>query len=129
MVKLSTLPDVALLSYEDAHETITASELRERIKNGEESGRISWYTCEERRWFADAKAMIERHIEDQYDQMYEDWDEKAIETLNNKVNEEHIANIQLTLNEMFFSDYVSKYWTLEERVELDSFLKDEEVII
>ncbi|MDQ6418690.1 hypothetical protein RB620_04485 [Paenibacillus sp. LHD-117] len=109
-VKLSELPEGALLSYEDAHFTVSPSELRQRIADGESFEPHTWYVAVEQRWKADAKHMIERYIEDEYDNgMYEDWDNRAKDCLR----PEHFERIQAVLDEAFKDDYATKYWMLD----------------
>ncbi|HIW31269.1 MAG TPA: hypothetical protein IAA29_00630 [Candidatus Paenibacillus intestinavium] len=109
-VKLSELPDETLVSYEDAHFKLTAEELRQCVANGEHEGRGEiWIVATEKRWAPDAKWMLSNYIENEYDQMYEDWDERA----NDCIKKEHIDRIQAVLDDAFSGDSVSKYWLLD----------------
>jgi gas vesicle protein len=119
MARLTELPADTLLSYEDAHEQITAEELIKRIKSGEEDPEYTneWKIAIPQTWTANAKAMIKRHIEDCYDEMYEDWDERVKDEL--KKHPEQVEKIQAILNEIFESKYISEYWILGELVEVD----------
>jgi hypothetical protein len=115
-VKLSELPNETLVSYEDARYTLTVEELRVRIASGEESENHAWYVATEKRWMPDAEYMLERYIENEYDEMYEDWDERAMDCLK----DEHYTRIQAILDEAFKEDHATKYWLLDgAEVEID----------
>lgn len=109
-VKLSELPNETLVSYEDAHFSLTAEELRQCVANGEHEGRNEvWIVGVEKRWKPDAKWMLESYIENEYDQMYEDWDDRA----NDCIKKEHIERIQAVLDEAFSGDSATVYWLLD----------------
>jgi len=111
-VKLSELPADTLLSYEDAHIQLTAAELRE----DPEAYDVTWYVCTEQRWGPNAKYMIDTYIEQEYDRMYEDWDDRARDC----IKQEHIDKIQAVLEDAFKGDHATKYWTLDgPEVEID----------
>ena len=75
-----------------------------------------YYVLKEHRWKPDAKYMLERYIESEYDEMYEDWDERALDCIE-KSN--CIERIQAILDDVLSDDHVSKYWTCEQEVEID----------
>lgn len=106
---LSTLSDDVILSYEYATYTLTPSELRQRIEEGEALGNHTWYVCTPHKWKADAKRMIESYIDDQCQDMYEDWEEHAMDCLQ----QEHYDRIQAILDEAFSSEAVTDYWMLD----------------
>ncbi|WP_339321390.1 hypothetical protein [Paenibacillus sp. FSL W8-0194] len=108
-VKLSELPHDTLLSFEDAHFTVTPSELRQMIEDGEDLVELTWYVAVPQEWKPSAKQMVKSFIEDQYQDMYEDWDERAYDCLK----QEHYDRIQAVLDEAFCSDHVTKYWMLD----------------
>ncbi|MWV44807.1 hypothetical protein GRF59_14395 [Paenibacillus sp. HJL G12] len=108
-VKLSELPNDALLSYEDAHFTVSPGELRQRIEDGEDLVEHTWYVASEQRWKPDAKQMLREYIEIQYEEMYEDWDDRAYDCLK----QEHYDRIQAVLDKAFSSDHATKYWMLD----------------
>lgn len=105
-VKLSELPAETLLSYEGAHFTLTAAELRKDPDQNDGT----WYVCTEQRWHPTAKEMVNLYIENKYDNgMYEDWDERAFDCLK----PEHYERIQSILDEAFKGDHATKYWMLD----------------
>jgi len=108
-VKLSELPNDTLLSYEDAHFTVTPSELRQRIEDGEDLLEYTWYVAVEKCWKPDAKYMLDRYIESESDEIYEGWDDLAFYYLK----QEHYERIQAILDEAFSGDSVKRYWTLD----------------
>ena len=117
-VKLSQLPDDTKISIEDSSRVYTAAEVkREIIEFGEPHHESSWYIVVEKRWRPDAKYMVQMYIEREYDDMYEDWDERAFEC----ITEDHIRRIQVVLDEAFAGDYATKYWEYGEPVEIDIF--------
>ncbi|MEK3838666.1 hypothetical protein [Paenibacillus sp. FSL R7-0128] len=109
-VLLSEIPDDTMLSYEDYHETVTALELRQMIAAGEvKKSDHTWIVTEPRVWKPDAKYMIDQYIENEYQDMYEDWDERA----NDCITPEHIAKIQAVLDEAFSDGHATQYWMLD----------------
>lgn len=109
-ILLSEVPENEELSYEDGSFTLTPSELRKRIEEGEGLQNHTWYVCTPQRWNPDAKYMLDRYIEDEYNNgMYEEWDARASECLC----QEHYDKIQAVLDDAFKDDYVTKYWTLD----------------
>jgi len=108
-VNLSELPDETPVSYEDAHYTYTAEELREKVKEDDYKKSVTWYVATEKRWAPDAKWMLSSYIENEYDQMYEDWDERAMDC----IKKEHIDRIQAVLEEAFSGDSATLYWSLD----------------
>lgn len=111
-VKLSDLTDDTFVSYEDAHYTLTAGELRERIAEGKESLEIGWYVASKQRWQPNAKRMLEVYIENEYDNgMYETWDERAWDSVK-----PYIKRIQAILDEAYTGDHATKYWILEDKI-------------
>lgn len=108
-VKLSSLPADTLVSYEDARYTLTAAELIEKVTEGEYGEWLTWYVATEKRWQPNAKYMLERYIENEYDELYEEWDEKAFDCLN----QDHYDRIQAVLDEAFKGDSATVYWVLD----------------
>ncbi len=109
-VILSEIPEDTMLSYEDSHETLTAAELRQKIADGEVKPLDhTWIVADPKVWKPDAKYMIGQYIENEYQDMYEDWDERA----NDCIEPEHLAKLQVVLDEIFKDDYATKYWMLD----------------
>jgi hypothetical protein len=123
-LKLSELPDDVEVSVEESHTVYTVAELKREITElGEPHHESSnWYTIKRQRWQPSAKSMIEHYIECIYDEMYEDWDERAWEC----IKPEQIERIQAVLDEAFDSDYATAYWTYDKPVEIDIFPPDSE---
>lgn len=120
-VYLSELPNKAELSFEDAGYTITAYELKIELTkyDGQELANETWYTIQRKRWKPNAHHMIETYIDHQYDDMYEEWDTRAKECLN----DEHYQKIQEVLNEAFKGDSATEYWSYEKGVIIDTPIK------
>lgn len=118
-LKLSQLADDIEISIEESHTVYTVAELKhEIIELGEAHHESSnWYTIKRQRWSPDARYMLERYIEDVYDEMYEDWDERA----NDCITDEVVKKIQEILDEAFKGDSVAVYWTYEQPVEIDIY--------
>jgi hypothetical protein len=109
-VLLSEISDDTMLSYEDSHETVTALELRQMIAAGEiKPLDHTWIVAEPKVWKPDAEYMIIQYIENEYQDMYEDWDERA----NDCIKPEHIAKIQAVLDEAFSDGHATQYWMLD----------------
>ena len=118
MKKLSELANDAELSYEDAGYVYTTHELKRDLLDPEEDDyplAKDWYLVERKRWTPDAKTMIADYIENEYQSMYEDWDERAMDC----VSEEVVSKIQAVLEEAFKGDSVAAYWDQTEEVQID----------
>lgn len=116
-VKLSKLPENARLSVEESSTVYTVAELkREIIELGEPHHELSnWYTVKDATWTPDAESVLERLIEDSYDEMYEGWDDRAGDCFT----KENTEKLQELLNEMF--DSVRAHYTYDQAVEIDIF--------
>jgi hypothetical protein len=116
-VRLSELDSETIVSYEDAHYTLTVAELRERVAVGDYRGGVTWYVANPHCWSPTAKQMVEQYIENEYDNgMYEGWDERAFDCMKS----EHYDRIQAVLDEAFKGDHATKYWMLDgAEVEID----------
>lgn len=112
-VKLEDLPDNEVVSFEYATYTLTVAELKEELKkDGDDATSRTWYVAQSQTWTPDANRMIEDYIENEYQEMYEDWDDRA----NECITEEVLQKIQSILDEAFKSDSVRQYWTLEKKI-------------
>lgn len=122
-VKLSELPNEAELSVEESGYTITAGELRSDLeRDGDlDVASDSWRTIQRKSWKPDARDMIEKYIEDEYDEMYEEWDSRAMECLEH----EHFQKIQEVLDEAFKGDSATAYWSYEKDVIIDTPIKSQ----
>lgn len=116
--KLSELADDVEVSVEETSTVYTVAELKQEIATGEPHHETSnWFTIHRKKWTPDARAMTENYIESEYDNMYEDWDERAQSCFTQEV----IDQLQKVLDAAFKSDYATEYWSYEDRVEIDVF--------
>lgn len=122
-LKLSNLPHHIEVGNEETHDIYMVAELIDEIRDGEASPEGNWFVIKRRRWEPNASTMIERYLDAEQDEMYEDWDERA----NDCFTKEVVEKIQEVLNHAFRGDYATSYWTYEQRVEIDIFpqLKEE----
>lgn len=118
-LKLSELSDEVEVSIEESHIVYTVAELKSEIINlGEPHHESSnWYTIDRKRWLPSASHMVDNYIQSEYDDMYENWDERAMDCLSDEV----IEKIQKILDEAFKGDHATVYWTYEKQVEIDIF--------
>ncbi|MFW5438863.1 hypothetical protein [Paenibacillus apiarius] len=119
VLKLSELADDVEIGREEHNRIYTVAELkREIIELGEPHHEYKhWHTVEHQRWQPSAKRMIENYIEDEYQDMYEDWDERAHDCITDEVEK----RIQGILDEAFSGDHATAYWTFEEPVMIDIY--------
>lgn len=118
-LKLSELSDEIELTIEESSFTYTVAELKHEITELGEPHHLSsnWYTINRKRWNPNASTMIERYIDNEFEDMYEDWDVRAMECLHDTV----IENLQTIVDEAFESNYATEYWTCDKPVEIDVF--------
>lgn len=118
MLKLSELSDDVLIGQEDSGTQYTVADMKHEILSlGEPHHEYKpYYVLKEKRWKPNARYMLERYIENEYDEMYEDWDERAMDCVK---SHNLIERIQELFDEAFKGDHVSKYWTCEQKVEID----------
>lgn len=118
ILKLSQLADDVQIGREEHNTKYTVAELkREIIEFGEPHHEYTWYTIKMHRWHPDAEYMLNTYIDQEYDEMYEDWDERARDCITDEVKQ----RIQAILDEAFSSDHATVYWTFEEPVEIDIY--------
>lgn len=120
-VRLSELEDHIEISIEEDSEVLTVKDLKRHITElGEEGHEYSnWYVIERKRWKPNAQYMLETYIEQEYDNMYEDWDSRAMDCLTKDV----VDKMQALLDEAFKGDSATEYWSYEMPVEIDVFPK------
>ncbi|MCC2528214.1 hypothetical protein LKL24_12390 [Bacillus halotolerans] len=118
-LKLSELPDQTEIGIEDSNTISTVEEVKSGIQRYGEPHHLNgdWYTVKRRKWRPDANRMIDVYIENELDDMYENWDEHAWDCLPDDV----VCKIQLILNEAFKGDRATSYWTYEQPVEIDVY--------
>jgi rubrerythrin len=109
-VKLSELSESTLLGYEEGTDTLTPSELFDKIAANEDVVEFRWFVLAEKGWKPDAQQMLTNYIESESQEMYENWDERAADALK----QAHIDEIQRILDHAFKDEHVSKYWVLTE---------------
>lgn len=115
-IKLSQLSNNTEIAYEESGFTITVSELKQLIKDGEYEGE-TYYTVQREHWKPSAQEMIENYIEYESQSMYEDWDERANDCIDDAV----ISKMQAILDEAFKGDSATEYWTHENEIKIDYF--------
>lgn len=118
MKKLSELSNELEVSYEDAHCAYTVEELKRDLLDPTADDYLltkDWHLIERKRWRPNARGMIDDYIENEYSNMYEDWDEQAQDCISDDV----IAQIQAVLDEAFKGDSATQYWNHTERIEID----------
>ncbi|KQY83752.1 hypothetical protein ASD24_29535 [Paenibacillus sp. Root52] len=96
-VKLSELPEITQLSYEGATCTYTIQQVRTLISEDAEWAAYDWHVCTPVTWKPSAKKMIENYIEQEHQNMYEEWDVQAAAC----VTTENITEIQVIIDKMF----------------------------
>jgi len=118
-INLSELNDDVEISIEETSTVYTVAELkREIVELGEPHHESdNWYTIIRKKWSPDAQSMLEGYIESEYENMYENWDERAWDC----VSKGAIKKIQDVLDEAFKSDYATSYWEYDVPVNIDIF--------
>ncbi|OAB36994.1 hypothetical protein PMSD_09970 [Paenibacillus macquariensis subsp. defensor] len=116
-LKLSEIDDDIEIGRYDTNVRYTVAELkREIIELGESHHKNDdWHILIGQTWVPSAKRMIENYIENECDDMYEDWDERA----NDCITLEHQQRIQAVLDEAFSTGHATDYWTFDKPVEID----------
>jgi hypothetical protein len=122
-LKLSMLAEDVEISIEESHTVYTVAELKREITELGEPHHESanWYTIKREKWVPDAESMLDRYIDCEKDDLYEDWDESAWDCV---MRNNAIDKIQAILDETFNSDYATTYWTYDKSVEIDIFPKN-----
>lgn len=119
-LKLSQLADdIQITSDSNTTRVWEVEELKWAIYDGfDPIG--EWYTVKSKKWKPSARFMIESYIENEYDSMYEDWDERAMDCISDTL----IENIQTLLDEAFKCDLVSIYYEYDKPVEIDVYFSE-----
>ncbi|QJI52452.1 hypothetical protein [Psychrobacillus phage Perkons] len=120
-LKLSQLNDDVEISLEESHSVMTVSQVKREILELNEEHHLAgeWYTVNRVRWEPCALSMVCQYVEDQEDDMYEDWSEQALKHISN----EAIQQIQKLLNEAFKGSNVNDVWKYDVPVDIDIFPK------
>ena len=118
-VKLSELADDVMVAEEEGH-VMTAKDMRDDMALGQAFSRDVFIAIP-RIWSADAERMIERFIELDADEMYEDWENRTRDALMPTV-----PKLQELLDQALATrSDVTNYYGLGERVEIDVEAKAE----
>lgn len=115
IIKLSELSDDIEVSYDDSHTVWSVKKLKRDLKNDTYLHTKVWHTIERHEWNPCAKYMIESYIENEYQEMYDSWNEKAMDCITDDVTNK----VQAILNDAFKEDTVKNYWSLEKQIEID----------
>ncbi|MED3839760.1 Uncharacterised protein [Niallia circulans] len=99
MMKLSQLADDVEISVEESHLTYTVAELKREILDlGEPHHETSnWCVIKRQKWSPNANYMVESYIELEAQEMYEDWDERAMDCMTDEVIEEIQAILEKSI--------------------------------
>jgi hypothetical protein len=117
MPKLSELEDSSYLVSESFGKCIV-EDIKDEINiDGRDASNEKWFLPIEQKWGPDARYMLDDYIENQYDNLYEGWDEKARDCLT----VENVKELQDLLNRIFVGKHVTEYWEFGEQVEIDVF--------
>lgn len=118
-LKLSEMDDAIEVSIKESHIVHTVAELkREILAMGEEHHLSSnWYTVIRHEWKPSATDMVHGYLDNETDDLYEDFYSAAMSELSNGA----IEKIQHILDGVFGNNTVSDYWTYETPVEIDVF--------
>ena len=111
---LEDLPDDKLVCSEYFSYVMTVAELKIELENGNNDSFSEevWYTAKPMRWNPDARYMLDSYIENEYQEMYEDWDGLASEYITDEV----VDKIQKILDDAFSGEHVKQYYTLEKPI-------------
>ncbi|MFY0521419.1 hypothetical protein ACOMCU_26920 [Lysinibacillus sp. UGB7] len=119
-LKLSELADDVEVSVEESNTVYTVAELKREILELDEPHHKTpnWSTVIRQKWSPCANSMLDSYIDNEYQEMYEDWDDRAWDM----VAKHDLENkIQALLDEAFESDYATAYWTYDKPVEIDIY--------
>lgn len=117
-LKLSELADDVEVSIEESSTVYTVAQLkREILELGESHHESSnWCTIVRQKWAPSAERMIESYIENEACDMYEDWDERAWESINKRGL---VEEFQSKLDAAFSTGYATDYWLCDKPVVID----------
>ena len=101
MIKLSDLDDKTNVVGEYEQGIHTVWDIRNSLKDFQNE-KIKYYTTKEYKATINAREMIESAIENEYDNMYEDWEERIL----GDITEEDIKKIQDILDDILSRDKV-----------------------
>ncbi|MGG0667881.1 hypothetical protein ABE073_05045 [Lederbergia citrisecunda] len=116
-LKLSQLADDVEISNDGTLRIWTVEELKSEITQFRDEQTGQWFTVKRKKWQPCAQSMIEDYIDNQSDQMYEDWNERAMDCISDVL----VENIQTLLDEAFNGDDATVYWEWDKPIEIDIF--------
>lgn len=118
-VKLSQLDDSVFVSIEDSNLIYTVEELVHEIRElGEPHHETTkWYTVKKQHWSPWAARMVELYLENECQDMYDGWVDRAMDCCTVEV----VDKIQAIMDKAFKGDYATLYWTYETPVEIDIY--------
>lgn len=118
-LKLSQLNDDVEISLEESHYVTTVGKVKREILEMNQEHHLAgdWYTVIHAKWEPSAESMVTNYIEQEQDDMYEDWGEQAIGC----ISEDEIKQIQTILDKAFENTTVNNYWKYDRQVEIDIF--------
>lgn len=102
-LKISEVSSDEHLSYEGANCTYPVERVREMIRNDGDLALHDWQICTPTTWSPNADHMIKCYIEQEREEMYEDWDVEV----EGKITKEDVAQLQSVLDRMFGTN---QYW-------------------
>lgn len=115
MTKLSTLSEETMIVSEEYGRISVEDMKNEILVYGRDCSKEKWFLPIDKNWKPSAQFMVQRYIDGEADEMYEDWDEKAARCF--KQND--YDRIQAILNEVFARDNVIDYYEFGEQIEID----------
>lgn len=118
-VNLSELNDDVLIAREDSIGINTVGELKHEITILKEPHheRYNWFTVVKKKWKPCALSMLTDYVINHYEsgEMYEGWDERAIECLT----DENVKKVQMSLDEVFKGDDTTVYFEPVAQINID----------
>lgn len=120
-LKLSELADDIEIAKEESNMRYTVGELKKEILEYNDENHFigQWFTIDRKQWKPNAEQMIDSYIENEDDDLYEDFYSVAM----SEIPKTTIENIQSLLDGVFNNSSVSEYWTCETPVEIDIHMK------
>lgn len=120
MLKLSELSPDQLIARDGVGGIYEVSQVIDEITRLGETHHESkdWYTLKPAQWIPDAKSMIERYLECEQDDKYEDWFERTLDCFS----KEDFDKIQEVLESAVKRDgTVTTYYDFVEKIEIDVY--------
>lgn len=120
--KLSELPNETEIASDSNHSlSYTVDEVKSEIGDGFPHHIDSWFIIKRQKWKSNADLMICRYLEDEGEDMYDGWYEKA----KSNISDDAIKKIQSILDGELNKPSITDCWTLEEEVDIDIFPVEE----